>query len=127
MFCENVSERIDSAPQHLFKLPRGDAGGLGGIFDEADRARWERCAEKDLKDFFFHEGVHRELLRQEADAQIVLYHRKNLVRCHDFDVRLDRDTVLGKEVQIEVVCVCLAVQKDKRVAGKLLKGPGCAG
>lgn len=57
----------------------------------------------------------------------VLYHRKNLVRRHDLNVRLDRDAVLGKEVQIEVVSVRLAVQQDKRIVGKLLKRFGCAG
>lgn len=116
-----------SAPQHLLKFPRGDAGRLRGIFDEADRARREWRAHEDLEDFLFHECVHRELLRQKADAEVVLYHRKNLVRRHDFNVRLDRDAVLGKEVQIEVVSVRLAVQQDKRIVGKLLKSFGCAG
>ena len=63
-----------SAPQHLLKFPRGDAGGLRGIFDETDRARRERRAHEDLEDFLFHECVHRELLRQKADAEVVLYH-----------------------------------------------------
>ena len=116
-----------SAPQHLLKFPRGDAGRLGGIFDEADRARRERRTHEDLEDFLFHECVHRELLRQKADAEVVLYHRKNLVRCHDFNVRLDGNAVLGKEMQIEVVSVRLAVQQDKRIVGKLLKRFGCAG
>lgn len=116
-----------SAPQHLLKFPRGDAGGLGGIFDEADRARRERRAHEDLEDFLFHECVHRELLRQKADAEVVLYHRKNLVRRHDFNIRLDGNAVLGKEMQIEVVSVRLAVQQDKRIVGKLLKRFGCAG
>ena len=116
-----------SAPQHLLKFPRGDAGRLRGIFDETDRARREWRAHEDLEDFLFHECVHRELLRQKADAEVVLYHRKNLVRRHDFNVRLDRDAVLGKEVQIEVVSVRLAVQQDKRIVGKLLKRFGCAG
>ena len=40
---------------------------------------------------------------------------------------LMRDAVLGKEVQIEVVSVRLAVQQDKRIVGKLLKGSGRAG
>ena len=115
------------APQHLLKFPRGDAGGLGGIFDEADRARRERRAHEDLEDFLFHECVHRELFRQKADAEVVLYHRKNLVRRHDFNVRLDGNAVLGKEMQIEVVSVRLAVQQDKRIVGKLLKSFGCAG
>ena len=116
-----------SVPQHLLKFPRGDAGGLGGIFDEADRARRERRAHEDLEDFLFHECVHRELFRQKADAEVVLYHRKNLVRRHDFNVRLDGNAVLGKEMQIEVVSVRLAVQQDKRIVGKLLKSFGCAG
>ena len=82
-------------PDRPFKLPGRNAQSIFVVLYQANISCRHILLELQAADIISIPVKKR--LRHKSDAKTVLHHRKYQVGCFDFDIRLKRQTVLGKK------------------------------